>query len=332
MVNVLIVGATGYIGQALTSSLVCSGEHTVFGLARTKSKANTLMSQEITPIIGAIDSPSLSDAISEYNIHIVVDVSGANLESRALLNLLIRLGKKRQADRGYLTPKLGFIYTSGTWVHGSSDEPVNDLTPVGTEQSPTPPAKLTTWRPVLEQKILEASNILDTMIIRPALVYGRASTIWSSLFTPLRVAASSDNESAVQVPLDPHARPGLIHVDDVASGLSAGVNMLSQISGTGVYPVFDLVSSQESMSDILESAGRELGNKGGLKLVGPGDDLFMAAMGTSLNGDSGRAKTILGWSPRKIGFVQGMGRFIRAWETGTSLSLDWHGDNLRSGI
>ncbi|KAH8818345.1 hypothetical protein F5882DRAFT_473026 [Hyaloscypha sp. PMI_1271] len=293
MPNVLVVGAIGYIGQALTTSLVRSGTHTIYGLARTPSKASLLASQEINPTLASIDSPSLPAAIKKHKINIVIDVSGAATESCSLLHLLITLGREHlNAAKGVKIPKLGFIYTSGTWVHGSSNEKVNDLMEVGTENAPTPPAKLSAWRPVLEQEILAAADVLNVMIVRPALVYGRASTIWTN------------------------SRPGLVHVDDVAAGLEAAVDRLEMISGTGIYPVFDLVSSQESMSEILNAAGRVLGCKGEVRLVGPGEDLFMDAMGTSFNGDSGRAKMILGWTPRKVRFVQEIGVFMRAWVAG----------------
>jgi shikimate 5-dehydrogenase len=44
MPNILILGATGYIGQAVAHALTSSGSHTVYGLARTPSKAKLLSS------------------------------------------------------------------------------------------------------------------------------------------------------------------------------------------------------------------------------------------------------------------------------------------------
>ena len=78
MLNILVVGATGYIGSALTSSLTRSGDHHVYGLARTAEKALQLTKEEVTPIIGDINSPSLLSAIEDLHIDVVVDVSGAN--------------------------------------------------------------------------------------------------------------------------------------------------------------------------------------------------------------------------------------------------------------
>jgi len=314
MVNVLIVGATGYIGQALTQSLVASGDHRVYGLARTPEKAKVLESQEVIPIVGSItENAGLLKAIDSFHINIVVDVAGANQETFELLSALKKVGAARlEAAAGVQIPKLGFIYCSGTWVHGSSYVPVDDLTPAGMPNSPTPPTQLTSWRPKLEREIIAASNVLDTMVIRPALVYGRSNAIWSIFFSPLQEAAKS-GASIVKVTADIDSRPGIVHVDDAASGFPAAIDKLPLISGAGVYPVFDLVTSQESMSDILGVAAKELGCKGNVKMVGAGEDLFAKAMCVSFNGNSGRAKTILGWEPKRFGFVKGMDVFAKAW-------------------
>jgi nucleoside-diphosphate-sugar epimerase len=329
MVNVLVIGATGYIGEALCHSLLSSGDHRVYGLARTPEKANQLASQEVIPILGSItNNAAFLTAIDTFHINIVVDVSGANHESHTLLASLIAIGQARlnaAAAADIRIPKLGFIYTSGTWVHGSSNDPVNDLTPVGVPAAPNQPAEITSWRPALEQEIIAASSVLDTMVIRPALVYGRSSRIWSSLFDPLYTASNSSTPPpSVSIAAEPGSRPGLIHVDDVASGLHAAVDKLPLISGTGVYPIFDLVTSQESMRDILEAVGRKLGFEGEVKLVGTGEDLFDKARSTSFNGDSGRARRILGWEPKRRGFVGGMGVFVKAWVAG----LQGEGGNL----
>jgi nucleoside-diphosphate-sugar epimerase len=315
MVNVLIIGATGYIGHALSQSLVRSGNHRVFGLARTPEKSNALAASEVIPILGTISS-SLLEAIATHRIDTVVDVSGANQESHSLLSLVREAGGERVAaakkDGSPLVPKLGFIYCSGTWVHGSSNEPVNDLMQVGTPSAPFPVTELTSWRPELEKAVLASSDVLDVMVIRPALVYGRSCAIWTSFFEPI-YAAGQEGATVVSVPADPDSRPGLVHVDDVATGFHAAIEKLPLIAGTGVYPVFDLQTSQEGMRDILQVAARELGVKAGVELVGAGEDLFMKAMNVSGNGSSGRAKSILGWEPKRYGFVQGMDVFVKSW-------------------
>ncbi|KAH6678578.1 NAD dependent epimerase/dehydratase family protein [Halenospora varia] len=296
MPSVLIIGATGYIGQSLCSSLLRSGEYRIFGLARTPQKAKDLEKEEVIPIHGSIsDHAAIQKAVETHHIGTV--------------------GKKRLSDaakEGVKVQKLGFIYCSGTWVHGSSpNEAVDDLTPVDCALAPRPSAELTSWRPKLEREVLAASEVLDVMVVRPALVYGRSHAIWAMYFGAIADAAKK-GEDMVEIAADIDSRPGLIHVDDVASGFHAAIEKLAVISGTGVYPVFDLVTSQEGMRDIMEFAARELGFAGSVELVGAGDDLFAKAMNTSMNNNAARAKQILGWQPKRIGFVQGMDVYAKA--------------------
>jgi nucleoside-diphosphate-sugar epimerase len=322
MPNILIIGATGYIGKALSQSLIRSGNHRVFGLARSQEKARSLAQEEVIPILGSISPESSSSLISAINLHhidTIVDVSGAAHGSLDLLNLIKGIGKMRlekAKSSGEMVPKLGFIYCSGTWIHGSTHAPVNDLMPVSTPNAPAPPAELVAWRTEVEKSVLAARDVLDVVIIRPALVYGRSCAIWTSFFEPLYEAAQSQTlPDTVRVPADEDSRPGLVHVDDVASGFHAAIEKLNTIAGTGVYPVFDLQASQESMKDILRAAAKELGFKGKVELVDAGEDLFAKAMCTNGNCSSGRAKSLLGWAPKREGFVEGMGVFVKAWES-----------------
>ncbi|KAH8812341.1 hypothetical protein F5884DRAFT_307829 [Xylogone sp. PMI_703] len=315
MVNVLLIGATGYIGQATAYAFTSSGLHQVYGLARTEDRAKLLSSLEVTPISGTATSASLIEAIQTHHIDTVVDLAGSEPDTRHLLAALSKLSAERitaAAAEGYKAPKLGFIYISGTWVHGSSEKPINDLLPVGVTASPNAPAALVAWRAKLERDILAESSTLDVMIIRPALVYGRANTIWTIFLKPILDAAAAGAKS-VSVPADRACRPGLVHVDDVASGIRAAVEKLPLISGTGVYPVFDLVSSHETMSDVLGAAAKELGFNGEVVLAGPGENLFAQAMNTTFNGSGGRAESILGWVPRRRGLLPIMGVVAKSW-------------------
>ncbi|PNP81493.1 hypothetical protein FNYG_05168 [Fusarium nygamai] len=313
MPKVLIIGATGYLGSRLCNVLVTSGQHKVYGIARNEAKAKSLAVAEVTPVIcpDPINKPdAYLDAIRNFNIDTVVDVSGANQESAKFLADVKAVGQERlnKAKSAGLTntPKLGFIYCSGTWVHGSSDKLVNDLDIVGPDAT-TPPAPLVAWRVAHENAVLAASNILDVAVLRPALIYGGESTIWTAFILPLLQASRDKSLDSVQIPLSVGSRPGLVHVSDVATGFQKAIEKLSLINSTSVYPVFDLVTSQESMSEIFTALTSHWGFKGRCELVGPGDNLFAEAMGTSLRGSSDRAKQLLGWVPTRLnGFVGDM--------------------------
>ena len=92
-----------------------------------------------------------------------------NHESAEILSDVMAAGEQRlkEADRRG-GGKLGFVYTSGTWVHGSSKERCGDLDPVGTsEDAKTKPPRLVAWRPQMERDVLSARDILDTVVVRP---------------------------------------------------------------------------------------------------------------------------------------------------------------------
>lgn len=316
MVNVLVLGATGHIGGALCHSLIISGSHRVYGLARSPEKARQLAQKEVIPLLGSLSNTAgLVEAVYKLHINIIVDASSAKDDVPIFLQALVENEKARlsvASSAGLKAPKLGFIYTSGTWVHGSSHVPKNDLYPVGMPEDPNQPPTLLAYRPGLERKVLAASDFLDTMVVRAALVYGRSCDIWTTYFDIISKATSSQ-ASSVSISLDPNSRPALIHVDDVASGLHAAVSKLPLISGTGVHPVFDLATSKENMRDVMVAAAREMGFKGEVVLSGAGGDLFSQAMSVTANLSSGRAKELLGWQPKRTGFVESMDQVAGAW-------------------
>ena len=301
---------SGYIGSALASSLLRT-DHKVYGLARTPAKANQLSRLEIIPVLGSVeDSNAYIRLIKTAHIDVVVDCAGANQGSTKILSDVREAGKERLKEGG---AKLGFVYTSGTFVHGLGREPCSDLDPVGTEHAKAEPSRLVAWRPQIERDVLSARDVLDTVVVRPSLVYGREHAVWGSFFGPVLEAAKGGRNEAVKIPMEPTSRPSLVHVDDVAEGLRCAIEKLPLISGTGVYPVFDLITSQESMRDIFDSFAEAVALKGRVEPVKPEeDDLFAMAMLTSRTGDSSRAEQLLGWFPRKRGFVAGMDVYAKA--------------------
>ena len=211
MPRILIIGATGYVGSALAGELLRSGNHTVYGLARNPAKANQLAAKEIIPVVGSVtDAASYLSLIKTARIHIVVDCSAAYDGANKVLDDLIVAGKSRLQEGG---SKLGFVYTSGMWVHGSSPEQVSDLDPVSVSGSGAKvPRMVAGWRPKLEQDVLAARDVLDVMIIRPAQTYGRESAFWTPYFGAL-LQAAKENQESVQIPFESTSMPALIHVE-----------------------------------------------------------------------------------------------------------------------
>lgn len=317
MPNVLILGATGYIGFPLTQSLLRSGNYTVYGLARTAAKTKQLVQNEIIPIIGDVSDPStFTPLIASTPIDIVVDATDAYEHACRIVNALITVSKSRMETLGKeatATPKLGFMYISGTWVHGSPTGSVSDLHPIGTSLSKGTPARVVGWRPKHEQAILAARNVLDVAIARPGEIYGRESPLWNSYWGPL-IAASQSKSSAgsIKLPVGPEARPPIVHIDDVASGLHATVDRIHGLLGS--WPVFDLVSETVLVSEVVEGVRAVLGVTTELEYIGTQGNRFYEAMGLVSNSESGRARIILGWEPKRRGFLMNLALYVAAWK------------------
>ena len=172
---------------------------------------------------------------------------------------------------------------------------------------------MVSWRIDLENEVIAAEDVLNVMIIRPGLIYGREGAIWTTFIAPILAASRDGNSGHIKVPLDPDSKPALAHVDDVASGFQKAIEKLPLISGTGVYPVFDFATSQESMVAIIDALKAAWGFQGTVELTGHGGDLFAEAMSTSMRGSSARAKQLLGWEPKRLdGFVKDMDLYAAA--------------------
>ncbi len=207
-----------------------------------------------------------------------------------------------------------------SYRHGSSTAPVNDLSPVAVANDagcPTQPPELVAWRPALEGAILDAREVLESVVVRPALLYGGSSSLWSlwSLWlSPIAKAASEGSSSGVHILADAAAQPGLIHVDDVVSAIHLTVGKFGSVStASGNYPVFDIVSSSEPLKLILDAAAPTLRLEGSLTYDGPGDNAFAVAMNTTMRGSSTRARDLLGWAPKHTSMAEGIEAYVDAW-------------------
>ncbi|KAJ5546934.1 NAD dependent epimerase/dehydratase family protein [Penicillium frequentans] len=285
-------------------------------LPEPPEKAKLLLSNEIAPVEGDItDTTALSTFIIDNSINIVVDASSAYEAAGKILDGVINAATIRQgalAKDNMIGPKLGFVYTSGAWVHGSQKTRINDLAPVGSVLSQGKPATPVAWRPAHEQDILAARDKLDVAIMRPHTVYGRGSWIWSTWWGPLAQAAKLGSISPVQVAADRTACPGVVHVDDVAAGFHAAIDRIDGRLGT--WPVFDLVTETLSVVEIMENVKTFLGVKALIEYTGAHENPFLEALSLVSKSDASRAKTVLGWNPKRTEFLLNLPIYLKAWQ------------------
>ncbi|KAF2004772.1 NAD(P)-binding protein [Amniculicola lignicola CBS 123094] len=315
MPNVLVLGASGYMGLAVSQALLRSGTYTVFGSARTPEKAVTLRLNEITPVDANIVNPaSLSAAIAAHHIDIVIDCTSAYGDASKILEGVRAAGSSRLAafsEGNMVGPKLGFIYASGSWVHGSTpDCRVSDLTPVGTDLAPAKAAAAVGWRPAHEQAVLASRNSLDVAVLRPSLTYGRASWAWAFL-GPL-LSANSSSVEPIKIPADAVARTTTVHLDDLAH---AFVSAADRIDGRlGSWPVFDIFTQTLPVPDILEAAKKVLSITAPLQYAGTMGSAFLEALSLVCNGENSRARSVLGWEPKRVDLIGDMPAIVMAWK------------------
>lgn len=315
MPNVLILGGTGYIGLSLAKSLLRAGTYVVFGTSRTKEKAKLLLINEISPVEEDVTDPSTLSAVIAHNaIDIVVDTTSAYAHASQILKGTTDAAIARRetlAEENIVGSKLGFVYCSGTWVHGSPTTHVSDLSPVGSRLSKGSPAAGVAWRAVHEQAVLASRDVLDVAILRPAEIYGRASPDWGELWICILEAKKSGSSAPVQVPADATARTGTVHIDDVAAAFHAAIDRLD--GRLGSLPVFDLVTETVGVCEIMEAAKEVMQVTAPLEYVGTRGDFSLASSIVSKL-DSSRVRTVLQWEPKRREFLLNLGVYIRAWE------------------
>lgn len=318
MVNVLIIGAGGYLGRAVAQALLRSGHYNVFGTTRSEERGKILQAEEVTPLVGDGTKASfLTDAIAKHEIHIVIDSTQAYEEATAILNTVVSAGKARTAaltKENFIGPKLAFIYTSGSFVHGSVESRDDDLSPVGTSMAQDKPAAMVAWRPGHEQAVLASRDILDVAIIRPSNVYGRNSWVWSHAWN--LVASATKDASAIAIPVSPDTTIPFTHVDDMAAAFLLVCERLPS-SRLGSWPVFDITAETVRATNMMEGVADVYGvDKSRLEYPGPGDNVYFQALALKTNSDSARARAVLGWEAQRKDFLLNLTKYVRAWEAG----------------
>ncbi|TFY62470.1 hypothetical protein EVJ58_g3846 [Rhodofomes roseus] len=292
--KVLVVGASGFIGLPVAQALVRAG-HVVYGVTRSESKAKALAAEEIIPIVAPVEDPSIwLPQVATLDV-VIEAISGPDVKvlSEKLLNAVAEAATQYRPPSA---PKLAYIYTSGSWVHGSSRKDIiSDTTPI------TQSVDLVTWRPSLEQRVV-TNPILNGIVIRPALLYGRSASILGMLF-------KTAHEGKVKWFGTPGGRYATIHQDDLGELYRLAAEKAAIIGGQ----LFDAANdSSESVDDILQRLV-EVSGAQGYEYVPP-TNLFEKAITTTLLLRPYLARSLLGWQPRKAGLVDHLEIYYDAWK------------------
>jgi nucleoside-diphosphate-sugar epimerase len=295
--DVYLTGATGYIGGAIAEALQKAG-HKVTGLARTPEKARLLEARGIRAVLGDLLRPEsvATPASGAGGVIHTANTNDANSSQadaavvRAMLKNLEGSGKP-------------FVYTSGVWVLGSTGD-----TPA-TEETPVNPTPLVSHRPAIEQEVLSAKGRgVRSVVIRPALVYGRGGSI------PAMLGQSARQTGAARYVGDGKNRWPFVHVEDLAQ---LYVLALEKAPAASLYNAANGPSYR--VAEVAAAASIGAGANGKteswpLEEARKTLHAFADALVLDQQISSDKAKRELGWSPRAVSVLDDLkaGSYARA--------------------
>ena len=276
--NIFVTGATGYIGGAVSEALLRAG-HAVVGLVRPGKDPALLERRGIRAFVGSLGDPialAAEAATVDATIHTAFEMTadGPLADEAAVEAILSELAGANKA----------FVYTSGIWVMGNTGEGADEDTPLN-------PPPVVAWRAAVERKVRDAAaRGIRTVVIRPAMVYGRGGGVPASFPRSAR-----DTGAAVYVGTGENHWP-FVHVDDLADlyvrALGAAPGSLFLGAAGPALPV----------RQVAEAASRGAGAEGRTR-AWPVDEAF-AVFGPMVQGltldqqISGKlAQRVLGWNP-----------------------------------
>jgi nucleoside-diphosphate-sugar epimerase len=277
--KVFLTGATGYIGGAVADRLRAAG-HKLTGLARTEAAAARLKSAGITPVRGDFADPASVGSAARDADGVISMATTYNpaIDGPAIDSILDALAGANKP----------FVYTSGIWSHGDTGGAVVD------ETTPPRPAALVAWRQGVEDRVRAAAGRgIRTVVIRPAIVYGRGGGI------PAGFVESARTEGAARYIGTGKNRWPFVHVDDLAD-----LYLLALEHAPAGSVLLGVAGPSRAVSDVAAAASRGAG-AGGRTVAWPLDEArqklgpYADALVLDQQASGRRAQELLGWQPHR---------------------------------
>lgn len=275
--NVLITGATGYIGAAVVAALRHAG-HDPIALARSPRSADRARALGATVAAGDLrqaDRLAELAARADAVIHTANTNGGdaSDVDTNATRALLAALGASGKP----------FVYTSGVWVLGATGDRVVD------EGAPLDPIPLIAWRAGLEAEVTAARGVRG-IVLRPGVVFGDDGGI------PAKVGRGE-----IPVVGDGRQRWPLVHVRDLAE---LYVRALRAPLGAILHGV----ATTATMRDIalLGAASRRAGGVSSLPLAAARERFgaFADALALDQVVSAARTRALTGWQPVRRSLIE----------------------------
>lgn len=291
--RIFLTGGTGYLGSAVLDALVRGG-HTVDALVRNSEKAEQVQARGGRPVLGDLGNPATyADAVAAADgaVHAAFEYSGRGQQvDAAAIDTLLRPSER---------PGRFVVYTSGVWILGPAEAPVD-------ESAPVHPIEMVAWRPAHERQVLDAgSGGLRTVVVRPGIVYGSSRGIVGDLFRDaanglIRIIGAGDNHWP------------LVYDRDLGD---LYLRLVNSADASGVFHVND--EGDERVNDIVAAIAGQVPTEPSIRRVplpearqqmGP----YADALALDQKVRSPRARA-LGWSPTLRSVSGNVARLFEEW-------------------
>ena len=267
--------------------------HAVAGLARSPAKARLLAAEEISPVLGSLEEPGafLPAALeSDLVVHAAADPgAGMFALDRKVLDALLGGGGRSR------TPRI--LYTSGCWIYGDTAGRRVD------ETAPLNPPAYARQRVENERLVLAAGGL----VLRPGCVYGRPGSLTAMWFAG---AAAGD----LEIVGNGNGRWAFVHQDDLAAAYVAAAE--SGLSGE-IFNVAD--GSDATVMETARGVARAAGYAGAIRSLPVPDAIrkfgvYAECLAWDQQLDCGKAERMLGWRPKRMGFLAEVEIYFQAWK------------------
>jgi nucleoside-diphosphate-sugar epimerase len=285
--NVLVLGATGFVGGAVARHFVKEG-HRVTGLARSEDAADLLAQHGITPLVG--DLTTSRTAAGQADTVIFAAQPDPQTEEDAVTNLLDALAGSGKT----------FVFTSGTGVliqrtQGAWSEDSF------AEDDPFTAEPLAARRLGSENRVRSAAaRQVRTIVIRPGLIWGPGDHGHVSMI--YRSVARTGAACYVGEGLNTYSH---VHIDDVTRLF--GLAVAKGTSGALYHAVAGETPNRWIAEAVAQDMGcptRSLTMDEATDVWGEFDGLILAA---SSRCRAPRSRQELGWAPRNTDMLTMIG-------------------------
>lgn len=252
-IRVFVAGATGAIGNPLLIQLIADG-HKVFGMSRSKDRAQQIANLGATPVIAdALNESSVLEAVKLVQPEVIIEMltSLPKVYTPQAMKEAGELDKKLRREGGANLQKAAqimgvrrYIIQSSAFWYAPGPGLAKEETPFAFDASPGISEGTNVYAEI-EKRVLQA-NAIEGVALRFGFFYGPGT--WYASDGNM---ADQVRNSSYHIVGDGSGVWSFVHVDDAAKGISAALNC-----PIGTYNVVD--DTPLSLSKWLPSYARWL--------------------------------------------------------------------------